>query len=523
MEMKLLPYIGLNLALCLGVGGVSSVEKNKKEVFMKTFKRIIVAAALLGGLVPLSAWAGAWEDSGLWLDNGVPVVNTPENKLDIYGRAQMIGTGEIVPDPKAAHERVYLFLNEARLGLKGQYEDLFKYEMQLDFGGESINGSNTNMSLLDMVADIPTRPLGENAIFKIGQFRVPYSREALTDDGFTDFTDPSIANAAASQGRDYGLALMDTFGNIRGTIGTFTGGGRNVPQRYLPEQIGVPYMVARVGYDDGADVDIYHVVGHQVDMKRDSKAFYVNAIYMQDTRIGHSTALGVHTIDDNLLIDPNYNPYLKWGDTTDATGAVCSAITCERGHIFLLGTDGVVRHRIDDKHSLELEYEGNWGGYWNQFGVIHIASARAQAQYTTGKFDFALRYAVLSMGDNSGFLVGSAAAAAQNPAYSTQVGGTAKSGAFVYNEQMGEPIHEITPSVTYRFKNDCMKVVASVPLFLNAPLWIDNADGTYVFTDPTPSGATTLTNDQGSVLQTAGNSTERRFIPEARVMFQFQF
>ncbi len=490
---------------------------------MRQIGKILAAAALLGGLVSASALAGAWEDSGLWLNNGVPIVNTDQNKLDIFGRAQMIGTGEIVPDPKAQHERVYLFLNEARLGLKGQYEDLFKYEMQLDFGGESINGSNTNMSLLDMVADIPLRGMGENMIFKIGQFRVPYSREALTDEGFTDFTDPSIANAAAFQGRDYGLALMDNIGNIRGTIGTFTGGGRNVPQRYLPESIGVPYMVARVGYDDGADVDIYHVVGHKEDMNRDSKAFYVNGIYMQDTRIGHSTALGVHTIDDNLLIDPNYNPYLKWGDNTATNGGVCSAITCERGHLYFLGTDGVVRHRIDDNHSLEMEYEGNWGGYQNRFGVIHIASARAQVQYKSGKFDFALRYAILSMGDNAGFLVGSAAAAAQNPAYSTKVGGTNASGAYVYNERMGEPIHEITPSVTYRFKGDHMKVVASLPLFLNAPLWIDNADGAYVFTDPTPSGATTLTTDQGSVLQTAGNSTKRATIPEARVMFQFMF
>ena len=490
---------------------------------MRHLRKILAGAALLGGLVPISALAGAWEDSGLWLNNGVPVVNTDMNKLDIFGRAQMIGTGEIVPDPKAAHQRVYLFLNEARFGLKGQYSDVFKYEMQMNFGGESINGSNTDMSLLDMVADIPIRPMGENAIFKIGQFRVPYSREALTDEGFTDFTDPSIANAAAFQGRDYGLAIMDNFGNIRGTFGTFTGGGRNVPQRYLPEQIGIPYMVARVGYDDGADADIYHVVGHQEDLKRDSKAFYVNAIYMRDTRIGHSTALGVHTIDDNLLTDPNYNPYLKWGDTTASNGQVCSAITCERGQLFFLGTDGVVRHRIDDQHSLELEYEGNWGGYQNRFGVIHIASARAQAQYRSGKFDFGLRYAILSMDDQSGFLVGSAAASAQNKAYSTQVGGSAASGAFVYNERMGEPIHEITPSVTYRFKGDHLKVVASLPIFLNAPLWIDNADGAYVFTDPTPSGATTLTTDQGTVLQTAGNSTASHTIPEARVMFQFMF
>ena len=409
------------------------------------------------------------------------------------------------------------------MGLKGQYEDAFKYDMQLSFGGESINGSNTNMSLLDMVADIPVRPMGQNTILKIGQFRVPYSREGLTDEGYMDFTDPSIANAAAFQGRDYGLAIMDTFGNIRGTVGTFTGGGRNVPQRYLPETIGIPYIVARVGYDDGADVDIYHVVGTQQDMKHDSKAFYVNGIYMADTRIGHSTALGVHTIDDNLLINPNYNPYLKFGDTTASNGALCSAITCERGQLFFVGTDGVIRHRIDDKHSLETEYEGNWGGYQNRFGVIHIASARAQVQYKSGKFEYGLRYAILSMDDNAGFIIGGAAAAAQNPAYSTKVGGSNASGAYIYNERMGTPIHEITPSVTYHFRNDHLKVVCSLPIYLNAPLWIDNADGTYVFADPTPSGATTLTTDQGSVLQTAGNSTKRATIPEARVMFQFQF
>jgi hypothetical protein len=486
------------------------------------FKRLALLT-LLSGLGASWAFAGAWEDSGLWLKNGVSVVNTDQNQLQLFGRAQVEGTGENLPDPVhgSNNNRIYLFLNEARFGLKGRFEDAFKYEMQMNFGGESINGSNTDMSLLDAVADVPIRPLGSNTIFKIGQFRVPYSREALTDTGFTDFTDRSIANAAAFQGRDLGIALMDNWGNIHGTIGTFTGGGRNIPQRYLPEQIGVPYFVTRFGYDDGADVDMYHVVGHETDIKKDSKAFYINGIYMQDTRIGHSTALGVHTIDTNLLINNNYNPYLKWGDTTISNGAVCSALTCERGNLFFLGTDGVVRHRISDKRSLELEYEGNWGGYENRFGVIHIASARAQAQYTDGKFDVGLRYGILSMDDKAGNLVGSAST--NNPAYSNQVGGSGSSKAFVYNANMGEAIHEITPSITYRFRHDNMKVVASLPVFLNAPLWVDATDGSYAFPDPTPSGSTTLTTDQSSVLQTRGNSTQRSTVIEGRVMFQVMF
>ncbi len=487
---------------------------------MKRAVGLLAAAALLWGIVPPRAYAGAWEDTGLWLPNGVSLVNNDKAQLDVYGRAQMMGTGEIVPDPKAAHQRVYLFLNEARTGIKGRYEDYFKYDVQMDWGGESINGSNTDMSLLDMVADVPVRALGDNAIVKIGQFRVPYSREGLTDTGYMDYTDRSIASFMSFQGRDYGLALMDNWGNFTGTFGTFSGGGRNVPQRYLPEQIGVPEMVARFGYNDGADVDIYHVMGTDRNLKRNTKAFYIDGIYMGDTRIGHSTALGVHTVDDNLLINSNYNPYLKWGDNTATSGGLCSALTCERGSIFFLGTDGVVRHRIDDTHSAEVEYEGNWGGYQNRFGVLHMASGRVQGDYQSGPFEIGLRGAVLSMGDASGFLATSGPGAT---GYATKVNQSGTS-TYYYNEQMGQPIWEITPSVTWHISpQHNMKIVAALPIFLDAPLWIDNADGTYVFTDPTPSGGTLMSTDQGSVLETAGNNTVRRTIPEARMTFQFQF
>ncbi len=459
------------------------------------------------------------------VDPGVSVVNNDKLQLNIYGRGQMMGTVENVPDTRASHNRVYLFLNEARVGFKGGYDDLFKYELQLDFGGESINGSNTDMSLMDAYADIPVKPLGENTVVKIGQMRVPYSREALTDTGYMEFTNRSVANMAAFQGRDYGLAIMGTKGNLTGTIGTFTGGGRNVPQRYLPENIGVPYMVARVGYNDGADDDIYHVMGIDRDLKRDTKAFYINAIYMQDTRIGHSTALGVHTIDDNVLIDSNFNPYLKQGDATAGTGTLCSAVTCERGNLFFIGTDGVIRHRIDESHSLQLEYEGNWGGYQNRFGVLHVASGRAQGEYTSGAFEIGLRYGILSMDDKAGFTAnGNAAAPFNNTSFSRLIGGAAGAkGAYQYNANMGQAIHEITPSITWHIRGHNMKVVASLPIFLDAPLWIDNADGAYVFTDPTPSGAATLYTAQDSVLATPGNNTVRRTIPEGRMMFQFMF
>lgn len=499
-------------------------------------KKSKVLAAALAMMVAGTAF-------GESVDPGIPVVNNDQLGLNIYGRGQEIGTGEVVPSVVHgdAHERVYLFLNQARLGAKGWVSDAFKYDMQLDFGGEDINGSNTDMSLLDMVADVPVKPLGENTVVKIGQFRVPYSREGLTDTGYMDWTDRSIANFASYQGRDYGLAIMGTHDVWTGTLGTFSGGGRDIPQRYLPEDLGVPELVARVGYNDGVDQDIYHVMGTDRALKRDTKAFYVNGLYMGDTRIGHSTAMGLRTIDDNMLVDANYNPYLKWGDATgvigshnigagagQAPGSLCSATTCERGSIFYLGTDGVVRHYIDDKHAAEFEYEGDWGGYQNRFGVIHIASGRGQADYQAGKWEFGVRYAILSMGDNAGFLASGESSTNPNPQYATKVGqntaGSASSNTtYLYNEQMGVPIHEITPSISYHFHGQNMKIVAALPIFVNAPLWIDQTDGAYVFTDPTPSGATTLSTDEGSVLETAGNITERRTIPEGRLMFQFQF
>ncbi len=490
---------------------------------MKRRAMVVLAAAFLSGLLSTSAKAGAWEDSGLWLPNGAKVMDTDKAALSIYGRMQEIGVGQVVPDPKADNFRVYLFNNEARLGVKGRYEDMLKWDLQLSFGGESINGSNTDMSLLDAVADVPVRPLGDNTIVEVGQFKVPYSRESLTDTGFTNFTNRSVANFAAFQGRDYGLAIMGSAGNLTGTIGTFTGGGRNVPQRYLPEVLGIPEVVARVGYNDGADVDIYHVQGIKrgAELKRDEKAFYVNGLFMEDTRIGHSTALGVRTIDANYLTDAQFNPYIKWGDNTSTAGGLCSAITCMRGYLYFTGADGVLRHRIDDSHSVDLEFQGDWGGYWNRFGVMHIASGRAQGTYSVDQFDVGLRYGILSMDDKAGFLqVGSTI----NGQYGRKVGGAGSTTTALYNAHMGEAIHEVTPSITWHVRGkDYMKIVASLPIFINAPLWIDNADGAYVFTDPTPSGATTLGTDQATVLTTAGNSTRRTIVPEGRMMFQFQF
>ena len=471
---------------------------------MKVAMRLAAAAVLLGTLVP---WG-----------HGLEVVKNDKLKLDVYGRGQMIGVGQYVPDPYRDHLRVYLFMKQARLGFKGYYEDM-KFDAQMAFGGENTNGSNTDLGLLDFVADIPLTPLGENGWFKIGQFRVPYSREGLSDRGYMDYAERSVGNFGSYQARDYGLAVMKMKGVWTGTFGTFSSGGRDVPQRYLPERLGVPYMATRFGYNDGFDEDIYYVRAVDSEVKRTVKSVMFNAIYIQDTLIGHSSALQSRTVDKNLLIDSGFNPYINQGGGGGANGlgTIGTTQTLQRGNLYWLGADAAIRHPLSQGRSVGGEVEANWGGYQNHYGVIHLANARVQADYQEPKWGIGMRYSVLSMDKKSGFLSSSATGT-----------GTA-AGANVQqrvNNNLGVPIHEITPSLVWRIKGQHkVKVIADLPIILNCPIWYDNVGnvagarnpvGAYAFGDAT--GTT-----QNSVLATPGNTTARRTVVQGRMLFQFMF
>ncbi len=442
----------------------------------------------------------------------IEVVKNENASLEVYGRGQMIGVIESVDDPTRDDNRLYLFMKQSRLGFKGNY-DTVKYDTQLAFGGEDTQGSNTGLTLLDFVADVP---VGNNAWFKIGQFRVPYSREGLTDRGFMNFGDRSIANLGSYQTRDYGLALLDTGGLWHGTIGVFSAGGRDIPQRYLPERLGVPEIVGRFGYNDGVDEDIYHVVQTDLNLKRTTKAAYFNALYMKDTLIGHSSVLQSRTIDKNLLIDTGFNPYINQGGGP-GLGTIAGTKTMQRGSLWFVGGDAVVRRFLAPGRALEGEVEVNWGRYRNRFGSVQLSNFRVQGDYQFQPFELGLRYALLNMDSKSGFLSNSA----------TGTGATAGTPVKqVVNNQLGDSIHEITPSFTYHFKEHNLKLVTDLPIYLNCPIWYDkmgNATplgsqpvGGYAFPDPTST-------TQNSLLATPGNSTARKTVVELRMLFQFMF
>ena len=406
----------------------------------------------------------------------------------------MLGVGQVVADPYADHFRVYEFLKQARMGFNGRYEDLFTYQVEFSYGGESQNSLQSmtgGYELLDFVADVPIKQLGENVLLKVGQFRVPYGREAIGDEGFQDYADRSIANYATNHGRDYGLALMGTKGNWTGTVGTFPDGGRDIAQRYLPERLGIPEIVFRAGYNDGVDADIYHVMGTDRKLTRDTKAFYINGLFERDTRIGHSTALLSHSVDGNLLTNTAYNPYMNRADVPNVTGittGLCSGSSCQRGTLWNIGADAVYRHPMGNNRAIEVEGQVDWAGYQNRYGSLHMASGRVQGDYQSGPWEIGARYALLVMDSHDGFTSATTPPAGAN---ATKIAGTVPP-LYQYTTGMGTPIHEITPSITYHFHNHTMKLVADLPIYLNSPLMLDHAAGAYAFGDPTGTTQTSV-------------------------------
>src|SRR5437773_3049244 len=120
------------------------------------------------------------------------LVENDKFKLNANGRLQWLGVGQKLDDGFANHNRMYLFMKQARLRVNGQYEGV-KFDVQWAYGGEDIVAASPGiaLSLQDFSFDIP---LPGSTWLKIGQFRVPYSRERITDSGTLNFGDRSIQN-----------------------------------------------------------------------------------------------------------------------------------------------------------------------------------------------------------------------------------------------------------------------------------------------------------------------------------------
>ncbi|HRY29335.1 MAG TPA: porin [Elusimicrobiota bacterium] len=430
---------------------------------MKDIKKIFAAVVVVLGL----------SSRGV----AMPVVERDNMDLNLGGRMQLFGFGQQVHDPYRNDPRVYLFMKQARLQIWGHYEK-YKYEVQLGFAGEEevkAPSPGVSLNLMDYSFDIP---LADATFLKVGQYKVPYGRERLEDSGYLQFADRSIQNLALRVGRDVGFAVHSYPGRLAWTAGVFTGGGRDVPERYLPQDLGVPMVVVRAGFNDGVDEDIYHSRQNDLDPQRTKTAFFLNGLYMRDSLVGHSTVLNVKTSEKSLLVNSNWNPFVAQSPF-------------DRGELVQGGGDAAVRTPLGP-FALSAEVEGNFGRYTNAYGSLQTTGGRAQLGLYRNPVELSIRYAFVIPDSKFAY-------------YDTA---TKKSYAITGHRAF----QEVTPALTYYLKGRRSKIILDLPILVDVPVLTEKNVGSYVVTEQP---------DQTSVLK--AGSVDRQTVVEGRALFQVSF
>ena len=408
---------------------------------------------------------------GLSPAQAIELVKKDDASFNLGGRFQLLGVGERVMDPYRNHERVYLFLKQARIMAAGQLEDYRFYTEWAMGGEEAVKNLNSSVSLLDMRADIP---MTDATYLRLGQFKAPFGREALTDDGALSFSDRSINHMVGVLGRDVGVAAVMQQEGFMGTVGVFTGGGRDNPERYLPEQLGIPLFVARIGYDSqGKDPYYYKNSGVFAEVEEAFSAF-INLAYMEDTVIGHSSVLNVKTTDRSLLMNPNWNPLVAQTPLT-------------RSKIFQVSGDLQKRFPIGNfKGTAEIEYTHS--EFSNARGKLQVNGARMQATAALNPFEVSARYSVVY------------------PTNDFAYKGTMLTG--------NDPFQEISTSLTF-FHRPWSRFTFEALFQLNTPVAVESTGsvGSYVLVEQPDQ--VTIVDGKGYI--------ERQFVPQAKMMYQLTF
>jgi len=132
-------------------------------------------------------------DSGQVMKNGIGIQSADgKNSIQLMGRLHMdyrsysSGTGASDDGLTDA-----LDVRRARLGVRGQIEKDWKYEIQGTYGAAD-NGMSESSTIVDIAfVDYAANPA---AMFRAGKFKMPYSLEQLTSSNNIDFMERSFAS-----------------------------------------------------------------------------------------------------------------------------------------------------------------------------------------------------------------------------------------------------------------------------------------------------------------------------------------
>lgn len=401
------------------------------------------------------------------------VLRTDEASVDVGARLQLLGFAQKLDDAYRNDARMYLFLKQGRLSLAGHYSDV-KFKVQMALGGEAEIKAPTpgvSLDLLDLYVDAK---LVDGLNVRVGQFKTLYSRERLTDSAVLPFGDRSIQNLAFRMGRDVGLALHGKAGPVVAGFGVLTGGGRDIPERYLPQNLGLPMLMVRAGVDLGTGENVFAETEKPLAApERIQGAVFFNGFYLKDSQVGHSTVLTTKYSEKSLLINANWNPYITQAPT--ATGKQ-----------WQVGGDAVVRVPAGPGF-MTGELEVNYGVYQNDYGDIRMPGGRLQVGYNWQPVEVNLRYAIVK------------------PDANFRVGANAVTGSKAFQE--------LTPALTVQLPKYNSKIVMDLPIHINTPVITEENVGAYMLTEQP---------DQTSLLKNNA-PIARQNVVEARMMFQAAF
>ena len=425
---------------------------------MKKIKWLIIFIALVNSLA------------------AIEVINKDKTKLDINGRFQLLGTIQQLEDPYRDNRRFFLFMRQARLSVPGEYEDI-QFKVQLAFAGEEevkAPSPGVTLSLLDMYADMPVAGVTR---LRFGQFKIPYSRERLLDSRDLQFSDRSISNTAFRWGRDLGVAAHGDMKGFTYALGMFAGGGRDVPERYIPQHLGTPLFVARVGYNAGADKDILTPEASGLKVDKPVYAAYLNGLIQQDSSIGHSTVMNVKLAEKSLLTNSNWNPLI-------------ARTPYSLGTLQQVGVDVVYRMPIS-QITLSTELEAHFGRYTNGYGELNVPGGRIQTTANYKEVELGLRYSLYRIDDFALFR--------NSKLYNLAPGG-------MKNTQ------EIALAFTW-FMRENLKLIFHSSL-IDSPVVTEKDIGVY---------STTEQPDQVTYVATGGNSINRQTVTNLQMLLQYYF
>ncbi len=404
-------------------------------------------------------------------------VKSGADSLNVDGRLQILGVLESVNDPWKDSERLLLFLKQARLNINGTLKGC-DYRVQWMMGGEEIPESNTVMSLLDAYVNIPF--IEKTLEFKLGQFMVPYGRERMMDSGKAFNTARSIQNNYFNIGRDVGAAVHGEAGVFTGALGLFTGGGINIPQRYIPEDLGVPLLSARIGVNTGVDKDVL-TPANVVDRGEAGFAAYLNGVYTEDSRVGHSTPLNVKYYDKSVMLEKAWNPYIGAPN--------------QKAEFWQAGIDVAAQFALTDGCDLLLTGEINVSDFQNDAGGLQNTGGSVSANVIMQDLAIGLRYAIVDPDPEMAYVVKDA--------------DTGISTSYMITDTQ---IQEITPSIVYFLRDYNVRIIADVGVQLDVPVSREKGHGVYnLMRQP----------DQISYASSAGIELQDNYVASLIVQYDF--